>query len=311
MVLDVPGKLLHQSPAFRPDLSIIDLPIVDSTAADRAPADRHGSDQTAPDVDTPNAMPTDKPNDGAPDPFGDIKQALMLGVSDYLRKTGFEQAHIGLSGGIDSAVVATLATAALGPKRVVALIMPSHYSSTASRSDAEELAGRLGIRTICIPIADLYAAFEQALQPIFGNQPADTSEENIQARIRGVLLMAYSNKFGSLTLTTGNKSELATGYCTLYGDMAGGLAVIGDLFKSEVYGLARYINRRRALIPDAILEKAPSAELRPNQKDEDSLPPYSVLDPRAGTLSALRLRAGGNNPARLRCRTGAAGDRLG
>jgi NAD+ synthase (glutamine-hydrolysing) len=205
--------------------------------------------------------------------------ALVLGTRDYVRKCGFRQVLIGLSGGIDSALVAAIAVDALGAENVTAAGMPSPYSSAGSIDDSRALADNLGIRFECIRIDDIFGQFTQALAPLFAGRPADSTEENIQSRIRGTLLMALSNKLGALVLTTGNKSEMAVGYCTLYGDMVGALAVIGDLVKTRVYALSRYVNRDRAVIPVNILEKPPSAELRPGQLDTDSLPPYEVLDP--------------------------------
>lgn len=207
-----------------------------------------------------------------------VFQALTLGIRDYLHKSGFSQAVVGLSGGIDSAVTVCLAVAALGPENVFGVSMPSRFSSTGSREDARILADNLGIGLKVVPIKPLHDAYLEVLGPHFEGRPADVTEENIQARIRGNILMAFSNKFGHLVLSTGNKSEIAMGYCTLYGDMSGGLAVLSDVPKMMVYDLARYINRDREIIPQASLEKAPSAELRPDQKDEDSLPPYVVLD---------------------------------
>ena len=212
------------------------------------------------------------------DRFAEIEAALVLGLKDYLAKCGFSHAHLGLSGGIDSALTAVLAAKALGPDRVTALAMPSRYSSEGSLRDARELAKRLGIRLETIPIEKAFDAFLSSMAPVFEGLEPDVTEENMQARIRGSILMAYSNKMGSLLLATGNKSELATGYCTLYGDMNGGLAVIGDLLKTEVYGLSRRINETEKLIPESILDKAPSAELRPDQTDQDNLPPYDLLD---------------------------------
>ncbi|MEW5814233.1 MAG: NAD(+) synthase, partial [Spirochaetota bacterium] len=198
---------------------------------------------------------------------------------DYLKKCGgFNKVHLGLSGGIDSALVAVLAAEAVGPENVTAFALPSRYSSEASFNDAKEIAVNLGIQFSVLSIEKIFPAFLDALEPFFKGKEPDVTEENLQARIRGTLLMSYSNKWGSLLLTTGNKSELATGYCTLYGDMSGGLGVIGDLLKTEVYELCRYINKRKPVIPESILSKAPSAELRPGQKDEDSLPPYDILD---------------------------------
>lgn len=209
-----------------------------------------------------------------------LHDALVLGLRDYARKCGFRSAVLGLSGGIDSAVVAALAVAALGADNVHGVAMPSRFSSAHSVADARQLALNLGIRFSEIQIEPIHAAFEQTLRPHFDGRPPDVTEENVQARIRGVLLMALSNKYGSLLLTTGNKSELAVGYCTLYGDMCGGLAVISDVPKTTVYALARYMNAAagRDLIPENTLIKPPSAELRPGQVDQDSLPPYEILD---------------------------------
>jgi len=206
-------------------------------------------------------------------------RALVLGTRDYLRKCGFKKALLGLSGGIDSAVVAAVAAEALGPDNVLGVLMPSPWSSTGSIDDSLELAQNLGIATRTIPIAGLMQSFDAALSESFAGLAPDTTEENIQSRIRGNLLMALSNKTGALLLTTGNKSELAVGYCTIYGDMSGGFAVISDLRKTQVYALARHINALKGnVIPEAILTKAPSAELKPGQTDQDSLPPYEVLD---------------------------------
>jgi NAD+ synthetase len=206
-------------------------------------------------------------------------RALVLGTRDYVRKCGFRKALVGLSGGIDSALVAAIATEALGPENVLAIGMPSPYSSAGSIDDSRRLASNLGIRYEVIGISGLFEEFTRTLAPVFAGAKPDTTEENIQSRIRGALLMALSNKFSALVLTTGNKSEMAMGYCTLYGDMVGALAVIGDLVKTRVYQVCSWINRAGEVIPQAILEKPPSAELRPDQKDTDSLPPYEVLDP--------------------------------
>jgi len=214
----------------------------------------------------------------APDEMRDIYDALVLGVRDYAQKTGFKKALLGLSGGIDSALTAVIAAEALGPKNVIGVSLPSEISSQHSKDDARILAENLGIEYHTIGIADTVAAAEQSLAAIFAGRPRDIAEENIQARARGLLLMAISNKFGALLLTTGNKSELAVGYCTLYGDMCGGLAVISDVFKMQVYALSRWINREREIIPHSSIEKPPSAELRPNQTDQDSLPQYDLLD---------------------------------
>jgi len=207
-----------------------------------------------------------------------VYQALKLGVYDYVVKCGFQKVIVGLSGGIDSSLVATLAADALGSQNVTGVGMPGPYSSPGSIRDAEALARNLGIDFRIIPITPIFESYLTALDPAFEGKPRDVTEENIQARIRGNILMALSNKFGSLVLSTGNKSELAAGYCTLYGDMAGGLAAIADVPKIMVYDLARYVNRAGERIPQACLEKPPSAELRPNQTDQDTLPPYEVLD---------------------------------
>jgi len=205
--------------------------------------------------------------------------ALVLGTRDYVRKCGFRKVLIALSGGIDSALVAAIAKDALGTENVLAIGMPSPYSSAGSIDDSRRLAANLGIQFEVIAISSLFAEYTQALGPLFEGLKTDTTEENIQSRIRGTLMMALSNKFSSLVLTTGNKSEMAVGYCTLYGDMVGALAVIGDLVKTRVYAVCRWLNRDHEVIPSAILDKPPSAELRPDQKDTDSLPPYDVLDP--------------------------------
>jgi len=250
-VLDAQGTRVGQAHAFAEDLLLVDL---DNLAATR--------------------------RETLPSGPGALHDALVMGLRDYLRKCGFSSVVVGLSGGIDSAVVAALAAAALGAEHVHGVAMPGRYSSDHSLRDAQALAANLGIRFSIIPIEPLHAAFEHALAPHFAGRPPDVTEENIQARCRGVILMALSNKFGSLLLTTGNKSEVAVGYCTLYGDMAGGLAVISDVPKTMVYELARHINQRagRTLIPESSLTKPPSAELAPGQFDQQSLPPYDRLD---------------------------------
>ncbi len=207
-----------------------------------------------------------------------VFKALVLGTRDYAEKCGFKRVILGLSGGIDSALTAVIAVKALGKSNVLAVMMPSQYSSEGSLQDGKRLAKNLGIEYRVIPITRIFQSYQDSLKEIFRGKKPDVTEENIQARIRGNLLMAISNKFGYLVLTTGNKSETAVGYSTLYGDMAGGLAVISDVPKTLVYRLARYANRKGEIIPEAIIEKAPSAELRSNQRDEDSLPPYSILD---------------------------------
>ncbi len=249
LALNARGELIAQAASFEEDLIVLD-----PFAAPVLPAPE--------DDDTAAA-------------YG----ALVLGTRDYVRKCGFRKALVGLSGGIDSALVACIATEALGAENVIAVGMPSPYSSQGSIDDSRKLAANLGIRFEVIGISGLFGEFTHALEPQFAGMKVDTTEENIQSRIRGTLLMALSNKFSALVLTTGNKSEMAVGYCTLYGDMVGALAVIGDLVKTRVYAVCHWLNRDRELIPGAILEKPPSAELRPDQKDTDSLPPYEVLDP--------------------------------
>jgi NAD+ synthase (glutamine-hydrolysing) len=205
-------------------------------------------------------------------------EALRLGVHDYIEKNGFPGAIVGLSGGVDSALTLAVAHDALGAQRVRAVMMPSRFTADISLADAREMAARLGVRYDEIPIGPVFDTFVQTLAPQFAGLPWDTTEENLQARARGTLLMALSNKTGAIVLTTGNKSEMAVGYCTLYGDMAGGFAVIKDLTKTLVYRLSRYRNGLAPVIPERILERAPSAELRANQTDQDSLPPYDLLD---------------------------------
>jgi len=213
-----------------------------------------------------------------------IEVSLVQGIRDYMSRSGFAQCHLGLSGGLDSALVACLAVQAVGKENVVCLILPSRFTSQRSLDDAVELATHLGCRYEMLSIEPLYASFLETLQPLFAGLPFDTAEENLQSRIRGTLLMAFSNKFKSMLLAGSNKSELAMGYCTLYGDMNGGLAPIGDLYKTEIFDLCHRINEKsrshsgKEIIPATILTKPPSAELRPNQTDQDSLPPYEVLD---------------------------------
>jgi NAD+ synthase/NAD+ synthase (glutamine-hydrolysing) len=247
------GEVLARAKAFEEDLLIGDL------------------DGGRPDI--PPAVPEKM------DPQAEIWGALCLGVRDYCRKNGLKTVVLGLSGGIDSALTAAIAAGALGEDQVYGLIMPSPYSSAHSILDAEELARNLRLAQVStIPIAPVMKGFDEVLAPLFLGRPPDLTEENIQARIRGSLLMAASNKLGHLLLTTGNKSEISVGYCTIYGDMCGALAVIGDLYKTEVFRLAQWLNRDRILIPQSTLTKPPSAELRPDQKDQDSLPPYAQLD---------------------------------
>lgn len=249
LAINARGELIAQAASFEEDLVIVD-PF--SAAAIEEPQDD----------DTEAAY-----------------RALVLGTRDYVHKCGFRKAMIALSGGIDSALVAAIAAEALGKENVVGIGMPSPYSSPGSIDDGRKLAENLGIRFELIGISGLFHEFTRTLEPLFAGLAPDITEENLQSRIRGDLLMALSNKFGSLVMTTGNKSEMAVGYCTLYGDMVGALAVIGDLVKTRVYAICHWLNRERELIPRSTLEKPPSAELRPDQRDTDSLPPYEVLDP--------------------------------
>src|SRR5258708_5050189 len=258
VVCDASGKILGGLAAFREELRVVDTDPPKSQISNPKPQIQH-------------------PTFGQED-LADIYDALVMGVRDYAQKTGLKKALLGLSGGIDSALTAVIAAEALGPKNVIGVSLPSVISSQHSKDDAAAVARSLGIEFHTISIAEAVAAAEKTLAPIFAGRPRDIAEENIQARARGLLLMAISNKFGALLLTTGNKSELAVGYCTLYGDMCGGLAVISDVFKMQVYALARWINRDKEIIPRSSIDKAPSAELRPDQTDQDSLPPYETLD---------------------------------
>jgi NAD+ synthase (glutamine-hydrolysing) len=263
LVSDPAGHVFAGLAAFAEELRVVEVPLGAAENSGHAP-------QLSPSF--------------AQAELADIYAALALGLRDYALKSGFRRALVAISGGIDSAVVAVLAAEAFGPANVIGVSLPSPISSQHSRDDALQLAQNLGIRCETIPIAGLVTAAEGALAPVFAGRAPDVTEENIQARVRGILMMALSNKFGSLLLSTGNKSEMAVGYCTLYGDMCGGLAVISDVYKTQVYALANWINAdaRRAgrtpPIPQSTIDKVPSAELRPNQTDQDSLPPYDVLD---------------------------------
>ena len=248
LAMDTNAKIINQAKAFEEAIGIYDFNEISSSAVNES----EGNDS--------------------------LRKALVLGLRDYVHKTGFSKGLIGLSGGIDSAVTAALAVEALGPHNVIGVSLPSAISSEHSREDARKLAENLGIEYHTLPIKDLVASASQTLSELFIGKEKDVTEENLQARARGVLLMAISNKFGALLLTTGNKSELAVGYCTLYGDMCGGLAVIADVPKTQVFELARHINRHREVIPQNTIDKPPSAELRPDQKDSDSLPDYDQLD---------------------------------
>jgi NAD+ synthase (glutamine-hydrolysing) len=263
LVADASGEVIARLTAFSEDLRVVDVHLTGKTSVTK----------TTPPAEI--AAPDSAPSDDSP---GDIYAALVLGLRDYATKSGFKRALVALSGGIDSAVVAVIAAQAFGAENVIGVSLPSAISSQHSKDDARTLAQTLGIRFETIAIAEAVAATENALGPVFAGRTRDVTEENIQARVRGVIMMALSNKFGSLLLTTGNKSEVAVGYCTLYGDMCGGLAVISDVFKTQIYTLARWINREREIIPESTITKPPSAELRPGQVDQDSLPPYDVLD---------------------------------
>ncbi|MGI8927781.1 MAG: NAD+ synthase [Tepidiformaceae bacterium] len=293
LVFDAEGRLVARGPQFQDDLVVVDVDL-DQVAQRRlhdprrraelrSGVNQHPVDVVnsgfAPSLSPP--LPQSAPVTAALGPEEEVWEALVLGTRDYLRKTGFKEALIALSGGIDSSVVAAIAVDALGAANVAGVSMPSRYSSEHSRDDARALAESLGIRFLTIPIEPAHAAMLGMLADAFEGTGAGTAEENLQARQRGNVLMTLSNKFGSMVLTTGNKSEMATGYATLYGDMAGGYAVIKDVPKLLVYELARWRNAKAgcALIPEAVLNKPPSAELKPDQFDQDSLPPYEVLDP--------------------------------
>ncbi|MFQ5866526.1 MAG: NAD+ synthase [bacterium] len=274
MVVDSNGKVIATVEAFKEDLLIVDLDIPTSRAE---PAKR--VIMITDEVLSKNRTPLPKKETKPLEPIVEIYQALILGLKDYVTKNGFQKAVIGLSGGIDSSVVATLAVDALGKENVIGVFMPSRYSSQESGIDARQLAQNLGIKLINISIEQIYKIYLMILEPHFLGLERDVTEENLQARIRGNILMALSNKFGWLVLTTGNKSEMSTGYATLYGDMAGGFAVIKDVPKTLVYKLARYRNSLGLVIPEHVLTKEPSAELKPEQKDRDTLPTYETLDP--------------------------------
>ena len=333
LICDQEGTLLARAPAFAEDLLLADLDLAAvfrSRLRDPRPRQEkaailqeigaaevitlaEGQPEERPPLPPLSPPPLSVP----PEPTAEVYLALMVGVRDYVRKSGFSQAVIGLSGGIDSALTAALAVDALGPANVLGVAMPSRYSSAGSVSDSLELASNLGMDCWTIPIEPAHAAFAAMLEPHFKDTPANTAEENVQARIRGNALMTIANKFGWLTLTTGNKSEMAMGYATLYGDMAGGFAVLKDVPKTLVYDLARWRNRHgppagsaanpsaKPPLPQAILDKPPSAELRPEQLDADTLPPYEQLDPIVKAYveedySYGEMVALGHNPAAVR-----------
>ena len=330
IICDQEGELLARAPAFTEDLLIADL---DLAAVFRSrlrdprprqePAAIHQEIGDAVLITLDAAPPKERPPlpppslAVPPEPAAEVYLALTVGTRDYVRKSGFAKTLIGLSGGIDSALTAAIAVDALGPENVLGVTMPSRYSSPGSVSDSKELAANLGIDCWTIPIAPAHDAFAAMLEPYFQDTPTNTAEENVQARIRGNILMTLANKFGWLTLTTGNKSELAMGYATLYGDMAGGFAVLKDVPKTLVYALAHWRNRHgppalaaagvspNPPIPQAILDKPPSAELRPEQLDADTLPPYDQLDPIVKAYveqdySFAEMVAMGHNPAAIR-----------
>lgn len=248
MALNAAGQVLCQFPYFEPHAQSVDLQLMEEC------------------------------EDQKPEAVELVYKALIMGIRDYFRKNGMTKAVVGLSGGMDSAMVCALAAEALGAENVHGILMPSQYSTDHSVKDAEDLAHNLGVEYDIVPIKPLFDTFRQTMSPVFGDRAEDVTEENMQSRIRGMIVMAYSNKFGALMLNTSNKSEAAMGYGTLYGDCCGGISVIGDLYKTEVYELAEYINREREIIPINTIQKPPSAELRPGQKDTDSLPEYPVLD---------------------------------
>ena len=283
MILDADGRIVYQARQFQEDRfwADVELGFTGLTGLPGVPEHELRTDEPAPPPQSEPRLSED----------GEIYAALMLGLRDYVRKNEFPGVVLGLSGGIDSALTATIAVDALGPDRVWGVSMPARYSSESSVDDSAELARRLGFRFDEIPIDDVFASYLTALKMPFAGTVPGVAEENLQARVRGAVLMALSNKFGPMVLTTGNKSELAVGYATLYGDMVGGFAVLKDVLKTRVYRLARWRNREEAVIPQEIIDKPPSAELRPDQLDSDSLPDYAALD------AVLELYVGGDESA--------------
>jgi len=274
LVVGADGKVVARFPQFEEYVGVVDVPL-GRPSAPREPTIK----RLALELGAGEGASTESPVAPQLSDEAELYSALELALADYVRKNGFERVVVGLSGGIDSSLTATIAADALGPERVLGVIMPSEFSTSHSATDAKELAANLGIELSEIPIATVYNAYTKVLDEAIGSRQVGLAEENLQARIRGNMLMFVSNRDGHLVLATGNKSEGACGYATLYGDMAGGFALIKDVLKREVYALAHYRNAQKPVIPRRVLTKAPSAELRPNQKDEDSLPPYEVLDP--------------------------------
>ncbi|MCX5804034.1 MAG: NAD+ synthase [Proteobacteria bacterium] len=284
MVVDANGEVIARALAFREDLLIVDLP--DEALMSAGLKRSEGGVKQTNNMITiarerlhKKKVPISRGETRPLKPVAEVYEALVLGLCDYVTKNGFQKVVVGLSGGVDSSIVATLAVDALGKENVVGVFMPSRYTSQESEIDATKLAENLSISMLNIPVDGVYRAYLTAFEPFFGGLREDITEENIQARIRGNILMALSNKFGWLVLTTGNKSEMSVGYATLYGDMAGGFAVIKDVPKTLVYKLAIHRNTSNPVIPERVLIKEPTAELRPNQKDKDTLPPYDALDP--------------------------------
>ncbi len=275
LVMDAKGSIVKELKYFEEDFAVVEFPVLNPGVEDKRTSSSFDKDMRVSKNSDPTRI-TDYLT--ATKNITEIHAALILGIRDYFSKMGFQKAILGSSGGIDSAVTLALACEALGKENVRAVLMPSHYSSSHSVSDAEQLSKNLGNPYDILPIKNIYESFLQELKPIFKDLPFSLAEENIQSRTRGNLLMAIANKFGYILLNTSNKSELATGYGTLYGDMAGGLSVLGDVYKTQVFALAKFINRHNEVIPQHIITKPPSAELRPNQKDSDSLPEYDILD---------------------------------
>jgi NAD+ synthase (glutamine-hydrolysing) len=289
LVLDGEGTIVARAPSFEEALLVVDVDPTTAVARRLRDARRRALARARRELPNPPVVEVaDRHSKGSveplkapvPDELEQMRLALELGLSDYVEKNGFREVVLGLSGGVDSALTAALAAEALGPERVVCVAMPSRYSSEGTQTDARVLAENLGARYLELPIEPVVRAVGETLAQTFEGTDPGTAEENVQARVRGLLVMALSNKFGWLPLATGNKSELSVGYATLYGDMAGGFALLKDMYKTDVYRLARHLNERarRDFIPQSVLDRAPSAELRPNQVDEDSLPPYAQLD---------------------------------